>query len=164
MDQDLIDLTPLWREYERFACPGATRHDALVSVLQDSWSESTVVPHLKAEWRPLRPQYGQDDVTALLVQRLCGGDILVLERHGVKHFYNRLPLGEGYVDDDLVFPMDTLLPEREMAKVINNADFFRFAEDFAYHNGDEIKVGTALRQRYAALHDRAHFVMARVIR
>ena len=41
-------------------------------------------------WSADNPARGQCSVTALAVQRLCGGDILMTPTDGGPHFYNRI--------------------------------------------------------------------------
>jgi hypothetical protein len=68
-------------------------------VIRSSWSELTCDPVALAEWSPERPARGQCAVTALVVQDLLGGELLLAEvrnadgsRQGV-HYWNRLAGG-----------------------------------------------------------------------
>jgi hypothetical protein len=68
-------------------------------VIRSSWSAETCDPVDLAEWSPQRPARGQCAVTALVVQELFGGELLLAEvrnadgsRQGV-HYWNRLAGG-----------------------------------------------------------------------
>jgi hypothetical protein len=68
-------------------------------VIRASWSQETCDPVDLAAWSPETPARGQCAVTALIVQDLLGGDLLLAEvlyadgsRQGV-HYWNRLPDG-----------------------------------------------------------------------
>jgi hypothetical protein len=71
--------------------------------LRAAWGPDTCDPVDLADWRPENPSRGQCGVTALVVQDLLGGDLLLGEvfesgeRRGW-HYWNRLPDG---VDVDL---------------------------------------------------------------
>lgn len=63
-----------------------------------AWGPDTCDPHDLANWRPDNPARGQCGTTALAVQDLLGGELLIGEVHvdGVKvghHWWNRLPDG-----------------------------------------------------------------------
>jgi hypothetical protein len=67
--------------------------------LRESWSAATCDPVDLAQWSPQAPARGQCAVTALIVQELIGGELLLAEvrnadgsRQGV-HYWNRLPGG-----------------------------------------------------------------------
>lgn len=69
------------------------------SVIRASWSEQTCDPVDLPEWSPENPGRGQCGVTALVLQDLLGGELLVAEvrnddgsRQGV-HYWNRLAGG-----------------------------------------------------------------------
>ena len=71
----------------------------LEDVIRASWSEQTCDPVDLATWSRANPASGQCAVTALVVQDLLGGELLIAEvdnadgsRQGV-HYWNRL--GEG---------------------------------------------------------------------
>ena len=53
--------------------------------LARAWSPAT-----SSKWRPENPARGQCGVTAIAVQRLCGGDILKTRTPDGAHFYNRI--------------------------------------------------------------------------
>jgi len=57
----------------------------LLPILTESWSLST-----GRHWLPERPARGQCSVTALVVQDICGGEILKTMTPGGWHFYNRI--------------------------------------------------------------------------
>src|SRR4051794_1278781 len=71
----------------------------LERVIRSSWSLQTCDPVDAADWSPANPARGQCAVTALVVQDLLGGDLLLAEarnadgsRQGV-HYWNRLAGG-----------------------------------------------------------------------
>jgi uncharacterized protein (DUF952 family) len=73
-------------------------------VIRASWSRETCDPVDRDAWSPENPARGQCAVTALVVQDLCGGELLLAEVHypdgsrqGV-HYWNRLG---GGVEVDL---------------------------------------------------------------
>ncbi|MFF7265134.1 hypothetical protein ACFZCL_33310 [Streptomyces sp. NPDC008159] len=66
--------------------------------LRVSWAADTCSPDDQPDWRPDNPAWGHCDITALVVQDVFGGDLLVGEVHleGVQrgfHWWNRLPSG-----------------------------------------------------------------------
>ena len=58
---------------------------ALLDRLRHAWSAET-----SNGWSPDNPARGQCSVTALAVQRLCGGEIMKTATPGGPHFYNRI--------------------------------------------------------------------------
>jgi hypothetical protein len=67
--------------------------------IRESWSVATCDPVDLEQWSPETPARGQCGVTALVVQELLGGDLLLAEvrhadgsRQGV-HYWNRLAGG-----------------------------------------------------------------------
>ncbi|MGY1739282.1 MULTISPECIES: YunG family protein [unclassified Blastococcus] len=71
----------------------------VTAAVRAAWSEATCDEVDLADWTPANPARGQCGVTALTVQDLLGGDLLVAEvlradgsRQGV-HWWNRLPDG-----------------------------------------------------------------------
>ncbi|MGI5243734.1 YunG family protein [Dactylosporangium sp. CA-139066] len=72
--------------------------ELLRPALRAAWGPDTCDPHDLANWRPDNPARGQCGTTALVVQDLLGGELLLGEVHvdGVKighHWWNRLPDG-----------------------------------------------------------------------
>lgn len=72
--------------------------DLLRPLLQAAWGPDTCDPHDLANWGPENPARGQCGTTALVVQDLLGGELIVGQVHvdGVKighHWWNRLPDG-----------------------------------------------------------------------
>lgn len=72
--------------------------DELRPIIRDGWGADTCDPHDLPDWRPDNPARGQCGVTALLVQELLGGELILGEVHvdGVRtgfHYWNRLPGG-----------------------------------------------------------------------
>ena len=59
--------------------------DRLQARLQRAWSKDT-----SSLWSAEAPARGQCSVTALAVQRLCGGEILITPTPRGPHFYNRI--------------------------------------------------------------------------
>ncbi|MBI1363082.1 MAG: hypothetical protein GC134_03780 [Proteobacteria bacterium] len=74
-----------------------------------------------ANWTPENPAYGQCAVTALLVQDLCGGEIVWAEAvlpdgSKVSHYFNRLDGGEELDVTRGQFPEGTIVPEGKPRK------------------------------------------------
>jgi hypothetical protein len=68
-------------------------------VIRDAWSAAACDPVDLAQWSPQNPARGQCAVTALVVQELVGGELLLADvcnsdgsRQGV-HYWNRLTGG-----------------------------------------------------------------------
>ena len=59
--------------------------EELETRLRAAWSAQT-----STKWSAQNPALGQCSVTALAIQRLCGGDILKTETAEGPHFYNRI--------------------------------------------------------------------------
>ncbi|MGW5098661.1 YunG family protein [Streptomyces nodosus] len=79
--------------------------------LRASWSADTCSPDDldRAPWQPDNPSWGHCDITALIVNDLFGGDLVVGEVHcdGEQqgfHWWNRLPSG---VELDLTYEQFT---------------------------------------------------------
>ncbi|MBO4206932.1 YunG family protein [Micromonospora echinofusca] len=72
--------------------------EVLRRILRASWGADTCDPHDVPDWRPDNPARGQCGVTALIVQELLGGELILGEvvvqdtRTG-HHYWNRLPDG-----------------------------------------------------------------------
>lgn len=94
--------------------------DEIEQALRASWSVETCDPLDAALWRPEHPSLGQCGVTALVVQDLLGGELVLGEVHegGVKvgsHWWNRLPSGREVDltgDQFLVRPGEIVFPGR----------------------------------------------------
>ncbi|MEV4111446.1 hypothetical protein [Nonomuraea sp. NPDC049695] len=72
--------------------------ELLRPLLRAAWGSDTCDPVNQEHWRPDNPARGQCGTTALVVQDLLGGDLILGEVHvdGVKvwnHYWNRLPDG-----------------------------------------------------------------------
>lgn len=73
---------------------------AVESALRASWAADTCSPDdlARSGWQADNPAWGQCDITALLINDLLGGDLVVGdvhldgEQHGY-HWWNRLPSG-----------------------------------------------------------------------
>lgn len=68
-----------------------------------AWGADTCYPDSREEWTPQNPARDQRGLTALVVQDVLGGDLILAEVHvdGAKighHYWNRLPDGS---DPDL---------------------------------------------------------------
>jgi hypothetical protein len=59
--------------------------EELAPLLASAWSAKT-----SSRWRADNPALGQCSVTALVVHRLCGGEILKTDTEDGPHFYNRI--------------------------------------------------------------------------
>jgi 8-oxo-dGTP pyrophosphatase MutT (NUDIX family) len=84
--------------------------------VQEAWGVDTCDPHDLADWRQENPARGQCGPTALVVQDLLGGDLVLGEvhekgaRHGA-HYWNRLPDGaEVDLTADQFGPGETVTP------------------------------------------------------
>jgi hypothetical protein len=72
--------------------------EVLRPILRASWGADTCDPHDLRDWRPDNPARGQCGVTALIVQEMLGGELVLGEvfvrdtRTG-HHYWNRLPDG-----------------------------------------------------------------------
>lgn len=63
-----------------------------------AWGPDTCYPHMREEWNPANPARDQCGMTALVVQDVLGGDLILAEVHvdGAQvghHYWNRLPDG-----------------------------------------------------------------------
>ncbi|MFF4192527.1 hypothetical protein [Nonomuraea sp. NPDC001831] len=72
--------------------------ELLRPTLRAAWGPDTCDTAAREEWRPDNPARGQCGITALVVQDLLGGDLILAEVHadGVKvghHYWNVLPGG-----------------------------------------------------------------------
>jgi hypothetical protein len=72
--------------------------EMLRPIFRAAWGRDTCDPSDLDDWRPDNPSRGQCGVTALIVQELLGGDLVLGEVHvgEVKvgyHYWNRLPDG-----------------------------------------------------------------------
>ncbi|MCX5384513.1 hypothetical protein [Streptomyces sp. NBC_00083] len=73
---------------------------AIEQALRSSWAADTCSPDdiTRAGWQPDNPAWGHCDITALIVNDIFGGDLVVGEvhldgeQHGF-HWWNRLPSG-----------------------------------------------------------------------
>jgi hypothetical protein len=72
--------------------------ELLRPLVRTAWGSDTCYPNASEEWRPDNPARAQCGMTALVVQDLLGGDLILGEVHvdGAKvgnHYWNRLPDG-----------------------------------------------------------------------
>jgi hypothetical protein len=93
----------------------------VASALRASWSRATCDPEALDEWDEAHPARGQCGVTALVVQDLLAGDLLLAQvldpegRFQGWHYWNRLPSGteldltrSQFSDDELVQAPDVV--------------------------------------------------------
>ena len=78
--------------------PGMLSVQMLRPLLRAAWGPDTCDPHDLENWRPDNPSRGQCGVTALVIQDLLGGDLILGEVYVGKskvghHYWNRLPDG-----------------------------------------------------------------------
>jgi hypothetical protein len=90
--------------------------DMLRPLLQAAWGPDTSYPDASEDWRPDNPARAQCGMTALVVQDLLGGDLILGEVHvdGVKvenHYWNRLPDGS-----EVDLTADQSLPGRRSSR------------------------------------------------
>ncbi|WP_435839901.1 YunG family protein [Streptomyces canus] len=76
-------------------CPSTLYLDR---ALRASWAADTSSPDDQADWQPCNPAWGHCDFTALVVNDVFSGDLIVGEVHldGTQHgfhWWNRLPSG-----------------------------------------------------------------------
>ncbi|MGC9381486.1 YunG family protein [Streptomyces sp. MH13] len=70
----------------------------LDKALRAGWAADTCSPDDQADWQPDNPAWGHCDITALIVNDVFGGDLMVGEVHldGIQHgfhWWNRLSSG-----------------------------------------------------------------------
>jgi hypothetical protein len=75
-----------------------TDADALRRHFLAAWGADTCYPDMSEEWTPENPSRDQCGMTALVVQDILGGDLIIAEVHveGAQighHYWNRLPDG-----------------------------------------------------------------------
>jgi hypothetical protein len=86
------------KERHRTTAPPATDLETLRPILRAAWGADTCDPHDLPDWHAGNPARGQCGVTALIVQDLLGGDLILGEvfvgdtRTG-HHYWNRLADG-----------------------------------------------------------------------
>ena len=89
----------------------------VAAAVRAAWDRRTCDPVDLADWRPENPSRGQCGVTALVIQDLLGGDLLLAEVHHSNgerqgcHYWNRLPGGaevdltrEQFTDGEVIGP------------------------------------------------------------
>lgn len=91
-----------------------TTADELLPHFLSAWGPDTCYPDSREEWSPDNPSRDQCGMTALVVQDVVGGDLVLAEVHvdGVKvghHYWNVLPDGSK-----LDLTGDQFLPEEEV--------------------------------------------------
>lgn len=93
------------------------------AALRSSWGRDTCDEADRASWSPLVPSRGQCGATALVLQDLFGGELLLAEvwcpdgRLQGYHWWNRLPGGaEIDLTDDQFAPGETVQPPRVVVR------------------------------------------------
>ena len=91
-----------------------TTAEGLLPHFRSAWGPDTCYPDSRDEWSPDNPSRDQCGMTALVVQDVLGGDLVLAEVHvdGVKvghHYWNVLPDGSK-----LDLTGDQFLPEEEV--------------------------------------------------
>lgn len=96
--------------------------------LEVAWcAETSVNPGM---WAPTYPSTGQCAVTALLLQKLFGGDVLTGSVNGIQHYWNRLRLPSGdSLDVDLTRDQFTVGPEGIVPQDVRVVDRQRLLAD-----------------------------------
>ena len=102
--------------------PGLTPQE-LGPLLARAWSSQT-----SSRWRADKPALGQCGVTALVVHRLCGGDILKTETEDGPHFYNRIA---GFRHDFTASQFARLPAYSDLSSDVDEAMADTSAEQFA---------------------------------
>ncbi|MEY4745217.1 MAG: hypothetical protein RL272_1162 [Candidatus Parcubacteria bacterium] len=150
-----IALSNLWFEYARRAGRNQTKYGTLYALLRQAWGRDTASPSCQEGWESKHPSTGQCAVTALVVQDMCGGDIVRMDLGPLgSHYLNRLPNGEGSTDYDLTwvqFPSGTL---RTAAALADRAVMLESARAATYRT----------RDRYELLKERVRDVMTESLR
>ncbi|MGW4638176.1 YunG family protein [Sphaerisporangium sp. NPDC004334] len=88
--------------------------DELRPYFRSAWGADTCHPDSREEWSPQNPARDQCGMTALVVQDILGGDLILGEVHvgGVQighHYWNRLP--DGFEVD---FTADQFRPDEQV--------------------------------------------------
>jgi hypothetical protein len=88
--------------------------DELRLYLRSAWGADTCYPDSREEWTPQNPARDQCGMTALVVQDILGGDLIIGEVHvgGVQvghHYWNRLP-----DDSEVDLTADQFRPDKEV--------------------------------------------------
>ena len=76
-----------------------------------AWCRETARPDLQSVWDEKAPTLGQCDATAIVLQGICGGDIMQCDVIGYgHHYYNVLPDGTELDLTSAQFPAMTGIP------------------------------------------------------
>jgi len=114
-------LAALFNEYTRTVIetyPTEGRTPSEIGLLNDlfrlGWSLHTCTPDQRKFWSCLRPEIGQDLVTALVVRDACGSRVVssVIPGHGA-HYFNLIGIGSDRQVIDFTrsrFPPGTIIP------------------------------------------------------
>jgi len=116
LDPDCAEVRSLLMPSRLCQCRGMLTVEELRPVVRAAWGPDTCYPHAREEWRLDNPARDQCGMTALVVQDLLGGDLILGEVHvdGTKvgnHYWNRLQDG---AEVDLT--ADQFLPEEVIVK------------------------------------------------
>ena len=67
----------------------------LKRIFYQCWSLETCHPMFSEEWNLYNPAIGQNDVTALSVRVIFGGELMICEKNdAMRYFWNLLPSGQ----------------------------------------------------------------------
>lgn len=136
-----IALSNLWFNYVPHAPRQTTRYGLLYDLFIQAWSRDTASPACQDGWEKKHPSTGQCAVTALVIQDMCGGDIVRMDLGPLgSHYLNRMPNGEGYTDYDLTwsqFPSET---RRVVAAPADRAAMLESARATLYRTPDRYEL------------------------
>ena len=66
----------------------------LKTIFYRNWSLDTCHPLFCQDWSIHDPAIGQNDVTALVIRVIFGGELLVCHRYSLEYFWNIIPCGQ----------------------------------------------------------------------
>lgn len=67
----------------------------LKTIFYQCWSLETCHPMLREDWMPHNPAIGQNDITALAIRAIFGGDLMLCEKGDtMRYFWNILSSGQ----------------------------------------------------------------------
>jgi hypothetical protein len=68
--------------------------ELLKTIFYRNWTLDTCHPLFCQDWSIHDPAIGQNDVTALVICSIFGGEIVVCHRYSLEYFWNILPCGQ----------------------------------------------------------------------
>lgn len=96
----------------------------LKNIYNQCWSKETCHPLFKKYWKKYNRAIGQNDITALSIFSIFGGQILICSRRGGVYLWNRLPNGQ---EIDLVgWPHKLRISELKKSMVVSITDLMIF--------------------------------------